>query len=1057
MKLKSLILSLLCLATSGALLAQMTGLHGDFRELRIGLHAGNQFRTNFFNDGTFGVNNYPPDIGGEWPINSGHIYMLDGNTFVGSEVLDINNQVKRIFSEVKGPGTAAGGISSGDAGPEGDWWTFLPLPGFANPEKDSIAMSKWPWAWPPSWPDKFSDAVDPGWPGKWNGYFGKNVFNADEESYFVTDDYNNREFQFYPDSTDTLRKGLGMRMYVRGFQWSNALVEDALFVLMDIENIGTHDHDKTVFAYKFGNNMGDVYPNLWDAGDDLGGFNKELDIAYLYDRDDIGAGGYTPVGYFGGAFLESPGNPYDGIDNDNDGISGSGPTISEAMFAPKELRIGDQIVLIDYTTFARSVINMPDDTVKVQYQDLVFKFWPGKMLQEIANNLVDDNLNGIIDENNGAVIGEPPNQITTYQYITNGTGVKYINYITGEGSDNPMLDERRDDGKDNDGDWDPRFDDVGADGVAFTNDPGEKDGIANSGEPHFDKTDISETDMIGLSSFTLYIWEDCPHYDDEKVWNNNIPGAYDDYLEGNVELMYGSGYFPVKAGQTERFSMGIACGINLDDFTTNIQWVEKAYTENYNFAKAPNVPTVTAVCSNRKVTLMWDDLAEKSLDPITGMDFEGYRIYRSTDPGWNDMLPITDGQGSVTYRKPIAQFDLINEYEGYGEVPLKGVQFDLGKNTGLAHSWTDSTVKNGFTYYYAVTSYDHGDPEKGIPPTECSKFISIATSGQVDKGSNVVIVRPEAPSAGYIPANATKAELLAGGTADGKIYCNIMQPDSVKDGHTYRITFEDTLLGTQKNIPGTKNFTLTDMTAGREILSRDTMFHDGDDVPVVHGFRLAFTGNPEMLALNSELSLWNRDTLNEIAPANLAAYRQKNEEARLQSCNFQVIMGEMGIDTSVAFTRANKLLPAIPLNFKILNVSLGGLRMRCAFREQDAVDGEEGRLTSFTDGNRKDEIILLNDDGVAGWVVSFGPTTGDPVVPQPGDTVTVVLDKPFLPHDVYEFTVHQEATDPARVMQDLEKIKAVPNPYVVANSWEPKNPYASGRGPRQLHFIHLPP
>jgi len=85
--------------------------------------------------------------------------------------------------------------------------------------------------------------------------------------------------------------------------------------------------------------------------------------------------------------------------------------------------------------------------------------------------------------------------------------------------------------------------------------------------------------------------------------------------------------------------------------------------------------------------------------------------------------------------------------------------------------------------------------------------------------------------------------------------------------------------------------------------------------------------------------------------------------------------------------------------------------MRCALREQDAAAGEEGRLTSFTDGNRKDEVILLNDDGVAGWVVSFGPATGDPVVPQPGDTVTVVLDKPFLTHDVYEFTLNREATD----------------------------------------------
>ena len=36
----------------------------------------------------------------------------------------------------------------------------------------------------------------------------------------------------------------------------------------------------------------------------------------------IGAGGWSPVGRAGVAFLESPGNPYDGIDNDNDAIIG---------------------------------------------------------------------------------------------------------------------------------------------------------------------------------------------------------------------------------------------------------------------------------------------------------------------------------------------------------------------------------------------------------------------------------------------------------------------------------------------------------------------------------------------------------------------------------------------------------------------------------------------------------------------------------------------------------------------------------------------------------------
>jgi hypothetical protein len=32
----------------------------------------------------------------------------------------------------------------------------------------------------------------------------------------------------------------------------------------------------------------------------------------------------------------------------------------------------------------------------------------------------------------------------------------------------------------------------------------------------------------------------------------------------------------------------------------------------------------------------------------------------------------------------------------------------------------------------------------------------------------------------------------------------------------------------------------------------------------------------------------------------------------------------------------------------------------------------------------------------------------------------------------------------------------VPNPYIVANSFEALNPYADGRGPREIHFTHLP-
>jgi len=198
----------------------------------------------------------------------------------------------------------------------------------------------------------------------------------------------------------------------------------------------------------------------------------------------------------------------------------------------------------------------------------------------------------------------------------------------------------------------------------------------------------------------------------------------------------------------------------------NKEYVAEAYNQNYNFAKAPYIPTVKAVAGNNRVTLFWDEIAETSVDPISGEDFEGYKIYRSTDPGWNDNPPITDGYGTSTsnplFRKPIAQFDLDNDYEGFASIATDGVQFYLGENSGLKHHWVDTTAINGFTYYYSVTSYDHGDIIRGIDPSECTKFIAVSADGTIEKGTNVVIANPEAPAAGFVPADFENSAFIPG-------------------------------------------------------------------------------------------------------------------------------------------------------------------------------------------------------------------------------------------------------------------------------------------------------
>ncbi len=1084
-----IILSLMGLAAS-QLFAQLKALYGDDRQSRIGVHAGNQFRTSFFNDGTFGgrvsSKTHPLEVAGEWPINSGHYYVVDGNPMVGSEVQDASGALTHIVSENKSVNISQ---TRGDRDPvTNEWWTFLPLPGFANADNDRIAMARgsaeWSGSWPPFWPD----IADPnnarysadGWAGSWNGYFGRDVFNADEESYFVADDYKNKEFLFYPDSTNIDRRGLGIRMYVRGFQWAKAAVEDGIFCLYDLENIGTYTHDKMVFGFKVGNNMGESTQGA-DAGDDDAAYNRDLDLAYMWDHDDLGAGSWSPVGYMGGAFLESPGNPYDGIDNDNDGRNGSGGNITEALFQEKALNLNDQVIFINYSDpqFPRRQTTLADtlsklgktaqDTLIVKLGGRSFKFWAGKNLQEIGDNLFDDNLNGLIDENRGRV---DEAGVLHYLYIgDDGTGYKYVDYITGNGVDNKLIDERRDDGIDNDGDWDALTDDTGADGVAPGSpkypgpDIGERNGYPDPGEPHFDKTDIDETDMLGLTSFFLYDWNTTFQYDDEQMWNGLAPGLFSyTFATANVELLYGSGYFPLVPGQTERFSMALACGTDLDDLVRNKGYFAQAYNQNYNFAKAPYIPTVKAAAGDNKVTLFWNDFAESSVDPIgdaanNHRDFEGYRIYRSTDPGFNDAAPITDSYGSVTFRTPIAQFDLDNDYSGLAAVTTQGVRFYLGNNTGLRHFWVDTTAVNGYEYFYAVTSYDHGDPTLGIDPSECTKFVAVQASGEIEKGTNVVVVRPAAPAAGYIRGDFKDSQILSGAnnTAEGAVQFSIFDPDSIRDNHTYQIFFNEAL--SANNLDSTESFNLIDLTANETVLANCPLDGGLEGLPIVHGFQLSFSGNPDELNVNADNSGWNK--------AGIPAYTFRRyvpvpatQPIKLVAGDFEVIFSDVGIDTSKRYFRGTEELPPIPVNFTIMN-TITNKKVDFAFRERHANAGEAGKFSFNLRNRRSDEIIFLTnmDSLVAGWQVVFNitsPTQADSITPGPGDVLTLKLDKPFLSHDSFQFTTVASAIDPDLAKADMDKIRVVPNPYIATNSWEPQNPYASGRGERQLHFIHLP-
>jgi len=145
------------------------------------------------------------------------------------------------------------------------------------------------------------------------------------------------------------------------------------------------------------------------------------------------------------------------------------------------------------------------------------------------------------------------------------------------------------------------------------------------------------------------------------------------------------------------------------------------------------------------------------------------------------------------------------------------------------------------------------------------------------------------------------------------------------------------------------------------------------------------------------------------------------------------------------------------VNYRVYDISqTPEKQMKTSFWSQDRADNDpEGMFTAFTDGTLSDRIVFLDDSLAATWMFELTQDTTR-VGPVSGDVAIVKLNIPFLSSDVFEFTSYAEGMDKAKAKQELDKIKVVPNPYIIANSWEQKNPYANGRGPRELHFIHLP-
>ncbi|MFQ5583365.1 MAG: hypothetical protein ACE5GL_02885, partial [Calditrichia bacterium] len=723
---------------------------------------GNQIRVLLTNQGSISTpnaDNANADL--VWPNGpDGLGYAYEFGPLVAAEVIGANGDTLHIVDD--------GFLlrTDGDFDPgTADKWGWEPKLGFSDPNSSEMAtfsdldtdLDGKPDSWPESW---FNEVL-----GRyvWPAFLGDDATTPDEEVFYIMDDFDNVEFDYYPSPDDSSIRGLGLELQVRIFQFNNGLAEDIIFLVYTITNVGQKDLNK-VYLGMFGD------PHIGGPGDfadDNAGFISAFDpnydnrpnvrnMLYAWDNDGLGDGGKTP-GYFGYRFMESPGIDSDGLDNDNDLLFDESQTNDAGVF-----------------------------------------------------------------------------QFRTDFGIYRGPGFAW----TG----------------DEDGDWVEEFDDVGVDGIANTGDFGEGDGKPNQlfyldinnnsildpgeptaetrlddyrffgGEPNFGFLDIAESDQLGLTSFNALLFggNNRPK-NDPLMWSlmsteNQRPGDPPPVIEQEADnvFIYGSGPFSLRPGESQRFSIALLMGVDFDDLLDNAEVSQQVFESDYRFAQAPSKPKIVAVPGDGKVTLYWDTGAEESFDPFVaranpdsldkGFDFEGYKIYRSQDFSFNDTKTITDSRGIPFLSKPLkqvngapAQFDLINEYQGLHPIEYagRGVRYDVGNNTGLVHSYVDSNnVLNGITYFYAVTSYDHGDLKAKLPPSESQRTIQRdAITRLYTFDVNTAMAVPGGPAQGYIEPFVENSEDNTAtreiGNATGKVWVEFLDPLKVRDNIKYDVIFEE--------------------------------------------------------------------------------------------------------------------------------------------------------------------------------------------------------------------------------------------------------------------------
>jgi len=508
-----------------------------------------------------------------------------------------------------------------------------------------------------------------------------------------------------------------------------------------------------------------------------------------------------------------------------------------------------------------------------------------------------------------------------------------------------------------------------------------------------------------------------------------------------------SGPYTINPGDTLVFYTAIVAGETFEELVNFADVAINAVAADFNLPKPPTRPTLSGSAGDFKATVYWNDISETSFDEFSGYDFEGYRLYRSKDKG-------------VNWNK-IAEFDLVNT---------------TGKNTGLQYSFVDTTVINGFEYWYTITAYDKG--------SSTIESLESPIGNSLDAVNTVSII-PRSEAIGRSLVVVEEINNLNTGSSNYNLEAFTIDDETLA-GNEYKSTFNFvarkevgdlatnvSVVVTDSNATKPYKYTLTFTSATAFDLKNETtdsIYRAGYNYPY-GGRTLTITGEGIRIVMQDTAGTPDqfRPENGDVISVSYAINVNKNSVDNVISDRpyqtGQVTTTTDGISLQLAAPEIIKSVSRIggtdnvDMTFEVVNEANVSNSIYVASIEGNGTRNGNGFVLLSVSGTSIQLDTLFNEDTFVFGGIEGTITFPNATPPSAGNKFSVETVKPILPNikDSYSFKIAGSKVDYQQVKNELDKIKVVPNPYIVSSLWEPEFGELRKEPLRQIQFINLPP